>query len=583
MARSATSLEGRCDALRVFTADRSPPGLEVPFAPMATVRRSWNEVLTIGDVLTRAVQTVPDREVFVTPEERCTYAALDAGARTVARALRRLSVGAGDNVGIWGPNSVEFLQGFFGAVLIGAVAVPLNIRYKGPELAYLLDHARLSAVLTTDRIDDHVELASVARDAVQILADKRTHSDGTGPEPPPLLLLRGESRAGVLGHNDVERLAAEVEDAEIERCRARVRLRDVGLILYTSGTTAHPKGCMLSHEAFTRGAAWRGRHRFVTDAEIERYWIPGPLFHIGALSPLIGCMAGFGTILTDVFLDGGRAVRLLIDEQPTSAWPWFPAITHAVMDHESFDASRVPSLRFIGQVGPRDIFERIREAWPEIEIFESSGLTEAGGSFGLSESHHSFQDRVVAQGVPVPGVEVRVIDPETGADLPRGELGELLVRGWCLMDGYYRDPENTATAIDEAGWLHTGDLYAHRADDHLVFAGRLKDMLKVGGENVAALEVETCLCEHPAVRVAEVVGVPEPRLDEVPVAFVELEPETELDPELLVDFCRQRLARFKVPRAVFWVARDEWPTSATKVDKRELRRRAVARTQAAVG
>ena len=333
---------------------------------------------------------------------------------------------------------------------------------------------------------------------------------------------------------------------------------------------------MLSHEAFTRGPASRAIHRFVTGAAAERYWIPGPFFHVGGLSPCVGCIAAAGTVLTDVHVDGSRALRLLEQEQPTSAWPWFPAITSAVLDHPEFEPARILSLRYIGQVGPRSVFEQIRAAWPTVEIFESSGLTEASGSFGMSEGEHSFEDRVVGQGVPVPGVEVRVIDPKTGAELDRGEFGELLVRGYCVMEGYYRDAESTSKAIDEAGWLYTGDLYAHRPDNHLVFAGRIKDVVKVGGENVSALEVETVLCEHPAVRVAEIVGMPDPRLDEVPVAFIELNEGESVEPDALINFCRSRLARFKVPRAVFWVAAEDWPMSSTKINKRELRQRALA-------
>ncbi len=545
---------------------------------MNTSPRSWTEVLTLGDLLTRAAAAAGDREALVTPDERVTYQALDAGVRTVARGLLRLGIGAGDRVGVLAPNGIEFLEAFFGASSIGAIVVPLNIRYRSPELRYVAQHAGLSVILTTDRMDDYADLAALAIDAVSGIeapAPRDPRDTAAQPTVPVVALVRGDGKPGCLGREDLVRLAAEVDEDEVDRRRAGVRVRDIGLIVYTSGTTAHPKGCMLTHEAFTRGPTWRAKHRFVTGAAAERYWVPGPLFHVGGLSPLVGCVAAAGTVLTDVRVDGDRALRLLEEEQPTSAWPWFPAIAYSVLDHPAFDPARIRSMRFIGQVGPRALLERIRDAWPDVEIFESSGLTESSGSFGLSESGHSFEDRVEAQGVPVPGVEVKIVDGDSGVELPRGEFGELLVRGYCVMEGYYRDPENTAKALDGDGWLHTGDLYAHRPDDHLVFAGRLKDVVKVGGENVSALEVESALCEHPAVRVAEVVGVPDPRLDEVCVAFVELEDGSDLQPELLIAFCRDRMARFKVPRAVFPVLHGEWPMSTTKIDKRELRRRAL--------
>lgn len=551
---------------------------------MSRSRPVWNEVLTIGDLLVRAAATSPGRTALVTPDERCTHGELEAAARRVAAALHRLGVRPGDHVGVLAPNSSEFLAGLFGASMLGAVVVPMNVRHRDAELAYIVEHARLAAILTTDRLDHHVDLAAVLAAALASLARAEDPAHLHLPEAPSLravAMLRGDAKAGCLGSCDVERLAGETDDAEVERCRAGVRVRDPALILYTSGTTAHPKGCVISHEAATRGPGWRAQHRFVTGDGPERYWIPGPLFHVGALSPCLGCVAGAGTVLTDVRVDADRALRLLEEERPTSAWPWFPAITTALLDHPRFDPDRLRSLRYIGQIGPPALFERLRRVFPDAELFKSSGMTETAGSFGLSEADHRFADRVEAQGVPVPGVEVRILDAATGREVPRGEPGELLVRGYCVMEGYYRDPDSTSRALDADRWLRTGDLYAHRPDGHLVFHGRLKDMLKVGGENVAPLEVEAFLCEHPDVRMAEVVGVPDDRLDEVPVAFVELRDGARLAPEALIAFCTGRIARYKVPRAVIVVDHDDWPMSSTKVDKRALRRRALEQLAAA--
>jgi fatty-acyl-CoA synthase/long-chain acyl-CoA synthetase len=184
----------------------------------------------------------------------------------------------------------------------------------------------------------------------------------------------------------------------------------------------------------------------------------------------------------------------------------------------------------------------------------------------------SKEARASSGGTALRGIEIRVVDPDTGDDVPDGQVGELLVRGYCVMDGYYNDPEKTAAALDERGWLHTQDLYSRMPTGHLVFQGRLKDMLKVGGENVAAVEIESMLSQHPAVKLAEVVGAPDPRLDEVPVAFVELKEGLELEEGELIRFCQGRIASFKVPRAVHVVSSDEWPMSATKIDKGALRR-----------
>jgi fatty-acyl-CoA synthase/long-chain acyl-CoA synthetase len=200
-------------------------------------------------------------------------------------------------------------------------------------------------------------------------------------------------------------------------------------------------------------------------------------------------------------------------------------------------------------------------------------MTETAGIFALSDRHESATRRATTQGKAVPGVEVRIVDIESGRDVEGDTVGEILVRGYCVMEGYYRDPAKTAANLDPDRWLHTGDLYCRHPDGNLVFNGRLKDMLKVGGENVAAIEVEAFLCEHPAVRLAEVVGMPDERLDEVPVAFVELRAGESLSAQELIEFCKGRIASYKIPRAVHFLTSDAWPMSATKVDKRALRSR----------
>ena len=302
-------------------------------------------------------------------------------------------------------------------------------------------------------------------------------------------------------------------------------------------------------------------------------WGGGPLFHIGSLAPFIGVIGTGGTWLTDVFFDAGRALALMEREGVTVAWPWFPAILQPMLDHPDFDASRLADLRKALLIAPPALMSRVQALFPQAEFMQACGMTETSGIFALCGPDETPEQRAVSHGMAVPGIEVRIVDPDTGVDLPTDTVGEILVRGYCVMNGYYKSPEKTAEALDEDGWLHTGDLYAKTANGQLTFNGRAKDMLKVGGENVAAIEVEAFLSNHPAVRIAEVVGRSDPRLDEVPVAFVELRPNTSATAQELIDFCQGRIASYKVPRAVYFVSTDEWPMSATKVDKRALRSR----------
>jgi fatty-acyl-CoA synthase/long-chain acyl-CoA synthetase len=209
---------------------------------------------------------------------------------------------------------------------------------------------------------------------------------------------------------------------------------------------------------------------------------------------------------------------------------------------------------------------------PWARLLNACGMTETSAMYALSPQDDTVEQRAETGGTLLRGLEARIVDPDTGADLPAGKVGEILVRGYSVMDEYFRDADKTAEALDRDGWLHTQDLYVADDTGHLSFQGRLKDMLKVGGENVAAVEVEAFLCRHPAVRLAEVVAGPDPRLEEVPIAFVELHAGRRVDEEELIGFCRGRIASFKVPRAVHFIESDEWPMSATKVDKNVLRR-----------
>jgi fatty-acyl-CoA synthase/long-chain acyl-CoA synthetase len=344
------------------------------------------------------------------------------------------------------------------------------------------------------------------------------------------------------------------------------------MILYTSGTTANPKGCVLSNEAVVRGPLHRAKHRFGR-GEADVTWGAGPLFHVGSLSPFIGSIGAGGTYLTDVSFDPGRAIDLMVREKASVAFPWFPAIMQPLLDHPTFDPTALDELRSILVIGPRVLIEKVQATFPRAEMVAACGMTEASGIYALSDRVETTDERSEAQGKAAPGIELRIVDPLTGEDLPDGETGEMFIRGYCVMTEYYKDQDKTSEALDADGWLHTSDLYSRTPDGRLIFHGRLKDMLKVGGENVAAIEVESFLCTHPSVRMASVVGRPDPRLDEVPVAFVELERNVLLTGEELIDYCRGKISRYKIPVEVHFVGSDDWPMSTTKIDKRGLRAR----------
>lgn len=522
------------------------------------------EVSPLGDLLYRAAQQEPGRDALVLPSQSATFAQLLTGATQVARGLVALGIQPGSNVGILIPNCVEYAEALLGTALLGAVAVPLNVRHRATEIGYIVNNARLEALLISCHADDPVNFEALLGDAF----------NGTRPDDlKHIVLLRGASATSAITRDDFNSLADQVPESTIDLLRQRVRVRDPALIIYTSGTTANPKGCVLSHEALTRGPVERARYRLNCEPN-NVTWGAGPLFHIGTMAPFIGSLGVAGTFLTDTYFEPGRALKLMYEREVTLAWPWFAAIVQGLLQHPSFDPSKLKSLRHLFIIAPPTLVDEVQSLLPFTEVIQACGMTETAGVFALCDPDESRESRSTTQGKPSLGVEVRIVDPETGTDVPDGTMGEILVRGYNVMEGYWDAPEKTAEALTIDRWLRTGDLYTRLPNGSLVFGGRCKDMLKVGGENVAAVEIEAYLCTHPAVKAAEVVGRKDTRLDEVPIAFVELKEGSAADEETLIAHCRGNIASYKVPRAIHFMTGGEWPMSATKIDKRALRERA---------
>ncbi len=535
----------------------------------------WSEVCSLADMLIRGAARHPTRKALVLPEFALTYAGLRDSAIDIARGIIGLGIAPRSHIGILANNGRELVASIFGAALANCVAVPLNARHKSSELGFIAENADLTLILTTAADTSFVDFRESLSGALPSLAASGSGGVLALPEAPKLLhvvLLEGEASAGFTSRETFANAAASVTPEQVDEIRQCTRIRDTAIIIYTSGTTANPKGCMLTHEALTRGPIERADRRFRSSAH-DVTWGGGPLYHIGSFAPFLGSIGTSGTYLTDVVFDAGRALDLMEQEQVTAAWPWFPAILQPLLDHPAFHTDRLASLRKALLIAPQTLVERAQALFPQVEFMQACGMTETAGIFALCGPDETPEQRATSQGMAVPGIEVRIVDPESGEAMPHDKVGEILVRGYSVMSGYYRSPEKTAEVLDADGWLHTGDLYAQSPDGRLTFNGRAKDMLKVGGENVAAVEVEAYLCRHGAVKIAEVVGRPDPRLDEVPVAFVELRPGFSATPQELIAFCTGKIASYKVPRAVYIVSESEWPMSATKVDKRALRAR----------
>jgi fatty-acyl-CoA synthase len=536
-------------------------------------------VTTIGDLLLTAADRYPDTLALVFPDTQLTYAQLAERAMRRARSLQALGVRSRDHVGILMHTCAEFVELFFAIAFCGAVIVPINARYKAAELAYVIENGDLVTVLTTDAVADQVNFIERLNQALPGLAQSRDPqrlSIATAPKLRNVVALGKSRHAGFMTAKEFEEGAKSVEEISVHRARVAVRVRDVGLMLYTSGTTANPKGCLITHEAQVRNSITLGRHRYrLTHA--DKLWSPLPMFHIAAVLPMLSIFDVGGTYLTMGHFDAGVALKMLEKHAVTATYPSFVTIMQGLIYHPSFPKTDLRRIRLMNSnfaVQPPGVAEPIMKAMPRAVQVGSFGMTEAAGTVCTGSPDEPETSRITRLGKPLPGLEVRVFDPETGRDAPVGARGEVLVRGYSLLQGYYKDAEKTAQSLDADGWYHTGDIGSLDENGTIMFHGRFKDMLKVGGENVAAAEIEALLGKHPAVKLAQVVGIPDPKYAEVPVAFVELKPGESAGENDLIDYCRQAIAGFKVPRAIRFVT--EWPMSTSKIQKFRLRERLVS-------
>ncbi len=509
-------------------------------------------VSPLGDILAASATRAPDTVSVAFPQRSATAADLLDRSRDAARGLYALGVRHGDRVGILMPNCIEFVEVLFGAALLGAVALLVNARYRRSELAYVIHDAGLRTIVTTDLIAERVDFVDLLRDS---LAD----TEATG------IVLGRSSPDGFIDREAFGRLARSVAGDTIDAAAAAVPIRSVAIMMYTSGTTALPKGCLLSHEAVVRtAAAIVDRYRLGAD---DVWWCPLPLFHMGGLLPLCAALLADSRFASMTTFEPAVALRQMKEERATIQFAVFPTLNRELIDHPDFAAADRTAIRLVNaQPGPPDLERAIREAYEHATIVNAYGCTELGGIISLTDPDDPSWP--TTSGTPWPGMQARIVDPGTGTDMPPGMRGEIVARGWGMFEGYHGDAALTERAIDADGWFHTGDIGTIDTRGRLTYHGRYKEMLKVGGENVAANEVECFLATHPAVRLAQVVGIPDLQLVEVPAAFIELVPGAQMTERELIDYCRGEIASYKVPRHVRFV--ESWPMSATKIQKFKL-------------
>jgi fatty-acyl-CoA synthase len=543
---------------------------------LSTLRIS---VTTMGDLLLSAADRYPDTLALVFPDARYTYRELAAQALRRARSLQALGVKPRDHVGILMHTCPAFVEIFFAAALCGAVVVPINARYRSHELAYVMANGDIATLVTTDAVAEQVsfvERLSGALPGLATQADPRRLQLTGLPALRNVVLMGKTSSPGFLPQSEFDDLADTIPERNVHLARLGVRVRDVGLMLYTSGTTANPKGCLITHEAQVRNSIALGRHRYRLTHE-DRFWSPLPMFHIASVLPMLAIFDVGGTYLTMSYFDAGIALDMLERYEVTATYPCFVTIMQGLIYHPNFTRTNLSRIKLMNSnfaVQPPAVAESIMRAMPQALQVGSFGMTETAGTVCTGSPEEAEPLRITRLGKPLPGLEVRIVEPESGHEAPTGQRGEVLVRGYSLLEGYHKDAEKTAQAIDREGWFHTGDIGSLDEHGTIMFHGRYKDMLKVGGENVAAAEIEALLGRHPAVKLAQVVGIPDAKYAEVPAAFVELKPGSSATEAELVSFCKLEVAAFKVPRVVRFI--EDWPMSSSKIQKFRLRETLIA-------
>jgi fatty-acyl-CoA synthase len=518
--------------------------------------------------------TRPHAEAVVFRGERLTYAELRARADELARALLAAGVSRGDRVALLLPNRPEWLVAAFGAAKVGAIVVGVSTFSTPRELGWILDHSEAVALMTVESFRGKRYVDALAELCPEL--GSSTPGDLHSARLPHLrsvICVGDRAHDGVVTLRDFLDRASAVGSAAVASARRAVSPRDLAYILYTSGSTATPKGVTLAHHGVIENGFDIGERQHLD--ERDRLWLAVPLFwSFGSANALPAIVTHGGACVLQESFDAGEALELMERERAT-VYYGMANMARPILEHPERGRRDLGRMRTGLTIGlPEDVRMTI-DAVSAPELCNVYGATETYGNCAVTDAHDPLEIRLHTQGLPLPGMEIRVVHPESREVLPPGEAGELCVRGH-VTPGYHRAPETNAAAFDADGYFLTGDLGLIGADGRLRFRGRLKEIVKTGGINVSPLEVEEVLAAHPAVKQAYVVGVAERDRGEVVVAAVELrEPAAAgTTGDAILAFCRERLASYKVPVRIVFLGSEELPRTPTgKVHKPGLRER----------
>lgn len=533
--------------------------------------------LTIGDFLEKMVKKDPNQEFMVYPDRdlRFTYREFDERVNLLAKGLLAIGIKKGDHVGIWAKNVPDWLTFMFATSKIGVVLVTVNTAYKSHELDYVLKQSDMKALAIIDGFRD----VDYVQTVYELVPELKTHERGKldseeFPFLKSVIYVGQEKHRGMYNTNELLLLGKHGNEEKFQSIKSSVNSDEVVNMQYTSGTTGFPKGVMLTHTNILNNGYYIGERQKFT--EKDRLCICVPLFHCFGI--VLAVMAAFshGATMVMVELFDPLMVLAAVQKERCTALYGVPTMFIAEYSHPMFEMFDLSSLRtgiMAGSTPPIEAMKKVVNDMNMNEITSVYGLTEGSPGFTQTSVDDPLIKRVETVGKPLPECEVKIVDPETGETLGPDQTGEICCKGYNVMKGYYKMPEKTREVIDEDGWLHSGDLATLDEEGYYSIVGRIKDMIIRGGENIYPREIEEFLYTMPGVLDVQVVGIPDEKYGEIVGAFIILEEGAELTEEDVRDYAVTKIARFKVPKHVFFV--DEFPLTASgKIQKFILREKA---------
>ncbi|MEJ5362848.1 MAG: AMP-binding protein [Spirochaetota bacterium] len=531
--------------------------------------------LTMWQALHDTVEKYPNHEALVCPEFgiRMNYTEFYQKCREVAKGLIAVGIQKGDHVSLWATNVPEWVYLQFALGMIGGVMVTVNTNYKSHELEYLLKQSDSTTLFMIEgyRDSNYYEIVR------QIIPDlDETKPGNINAENLPMLknivfIGKRDSTPGMFTFDDVLLMGSSLSDAELDKRIQECHIHDVINMQYTSGTTGFPKGVMLTHYNIVNNAIMVGDVMGMTAN--DRLLIHVPLFHcFGCVMSTLNCVTHGSTMVVMESFDPLKSLKAIQDEKCT-AINGVPTMFIAMLNHPDFSKYDMSSLRtgiMAGAPCPVETMNQVRTLMHCPEVVIAFGQTECSPVMTMTRRDDPVDLRVSTVGRLLPGIEGKIVDPETGEDLPPNTQGEIVTRSACVMKGYYKMPEATANAIDNDGWLHTGDLGSVDENGYFKVTGRIKDMIIRGGENIYPREIEEFLLTNPKIKDVQVVGIPDEKYGEQVLAVIQLKDGQTATAEEMVTFCTGKIARHKIPR--YWEFVDSFPMTASgKVQKYKLR------------